>query len=149
MFRRAPVLKIRAAVIPLLHQACGTEPELAEFSRAVFSARHQTAIIEALVIFDSNQQPAPASLLLDYLRVGSSQHQRLYYQHVLVGPQRGHHGFEMELIGQSNHRQVPFGHPVEHFAVQLRMPRLRIGIEVRIGAESLARKRAPDYFGGP
>ena len=65
VLRRQPVLEIRMAIIPLLHQARGAEFELAEHACAVSLARHQTAIIEAFVVFDADNQITLARSLLN------------------------------------------------------------------------------------
>ena len=65
------------AVVPLLHEACGTELEISEQSCAILAAGHQAAVVEALVVFDSDHQPAIVGRPLDLPRLAVAQHQRL------------------------------------------------------------------------
>ena len=50
-----PVLKIRVAVVPFLHQTRGSQFELAELAVAIAVPRHHTPWVETLVVFHAHE----------------------------------------------------------------------------------------------
>ena len=141
--RGHPVLEIGVAVIPFLDQARGAQPELAERACAILAARHQAAVVEALVIFDGDEQTARARLALDLRGVTVLKRQRLHRTDVLIAGERGHHDVVMKLVGHRHYYDLARRKRGDGFAEQVR---LRRAIAIRPGAEGLAWERAQQCF---
>ena len=113
----APVLKVGVAIIPLLHQAGRAEAEVAELSGAIATARHQAAVVEALVIFDSDDQISRPRLALDPGRLPVLHHQRLDGENMLIGLDRRHYDVIVQLVRYRHHHDLTRRHPADRLAI--------------------------------
>jgi hypothetical protein len=75
------------------------------------------AVVEALVIFDGNHQPALACLVLDLMRLGGFENQRLDAQDILPVVERRHHSFKVQMIRHTDDNQLSGRQPGQHFGV--------------------------------
>ena len=84
VFARAPVLKIRVAVVVRFNHLCLCETEFSKLTRAISFAGHQIAVVESLVIFHTNDKTLGEGFGFDLDGLGVLEHQRFYNADVLV-----------------------------------------------------------------
>jgi len=121
--------------------------EFAEQSLAIGLAGHQAAIVEALVILGGHEQSARPRFALDRQRVAGLEDQRLNAQDILIGGQRGHDRFEMQVVGQGHHDEIARRHVGDHLTEQRRMRRVGFRVQRRKWDEGLAGEGAGEAFG--
>src|SRR5947209_19656869 len=69
-----PVLEIGVAIVPLLEQAGCSKAKISEAALLVGASGHQAAIVEALVVLDSDEEIAGASPAGDVDGIGMPEH---------------------------------------------------------------------------
>ncbi len=143
VFRGTPILKIRVAIIPLLHQDGRAEPELAEQPRAILAPGHETAIVEALVILHSYHQVLGSRLLFNLHRLLVFQHQRFHCADMLVVVESGHDHVEVQLVGHRGDHDLARRHATYRVTIQFRLRVARF----RQSAECLAGKSLQQRLG--
>jgi len=103
-------------VIPFLEQPRRAQLELTEPALAILAARHERAVVEALVILHRHQQAAPARFGRDIDRLAMDQHQRLHAADVLVMPQRFPNHLAVQLVRHGRHHQAARRQAPDRFA---------------------------------
>ena len=92
VFAGTPVLKVRLAVVPLLHQARRSQLEFAQPPFPVELPSPERPVVESLVIFNADKQPALPRFALNFQRFPRGHYQRLHADHMLIVPKRLHRG---------------------------------------------------------
>ncbi len=138
-----PVLEVGFAVVPLFHEAGGAEFEVAEAAVAVEGAGFVGAVVEALVVFDGDEQAAGAGGLRDGFGFGGGEDQGLDAEDVLVGFEGGHDGFVMDLVGEGDEDGGVRGEGFEQLLIKMGLRAFGFGV----GVEGLAGEGLEDGGG--
>ena len=135
----APVLEIGVPVIPALKQSRLAHTKIPEFSLLEKPPGHQCAVVETLVILDTDDQTFFVGLFFYLLGLGILQHQWLNTAYVLVVLQGDFNGRVVKLVRQCDYHDILFGHLGHNFFEKFGKFLVGVGVKRRIRRKSLAR----------